>query len=240
MAVISVVASQPGLPVLINGTPAGVTPLQYLAVPAGEYEIIVRQSRAESWLDADWVEKCRLAPGDSLLVRPQLRRGYLINSIPYGAEVFVEHVYHGATPVVVHVSEDRSVSVEVRMRGYQDFVVTLDSAAQRLWHVTLVEDPEYAAVRRQEQRQRGARRQHFRRLALLAGGASAISGVSAVLLKRRADRFYEDYLTAGELTELNALYKKTSTYDEYAGLAFTIFEVSFGLSFYWFLRSTLE
>lgn len=209
-------------------------------MPEGEHEISVRHTRPESWLDTDWVEKYQLLAGDSLLVSPQLRRGYLINSIPYGAEVFIDHVYQGTTPLVVRVAEDRGVGVELRLNGYQDFFTTIDSNAQRLWNVTLLEDTEHAALRQHELMEKKARRNHFRTLTLLTAGVSALSGVTAILLKQRADNFYSDYLSSGDPKEMNSLYNKTTEYDEYAGIAFAVFEVSFGLSFYWFLRSTTD
>jgi len=240
MAVISVAASENGLPVLIDGKQVGVTPLNHFAVSPGEHEIAVRRSSSESWLDTDWVEKYQLAAGDSLVVRAQLKRGYLINSKPYGAEVYVDQIYQGATPVVIYVDDDKAVGVELRLSGYQDFFTRIDNRAQRLWSVTLLEDEQHATARQKELNERKSRRAHFRKLALLAGGMSVASGVTAVLLKRRADDFYEDYLITGDARELNALFDRTTQYDKYSSVAFVVFQASFGLSFYWFLRSTAE
>jgi hypothetical protein len=239
-AVISVAAPKHGLPVFIDGAAVGVTPLKNFSVAPGEHEIVVRQSQPESWLDTDWVEKYQLAAGDTLSLQAEFKRGYLINSKPYGAEVFVGQVSKGTTPVVVYVTGERNVWVELRLDGYQNFGMNIGNTAQRFWHVNLLEDETQIERRQAELLEKHSRRKHFRKLALLGAGVSAASGVTAILLKRQADHFYEDYLSSGNPAELDALYAKAAEYDEYSGVAFVIFQASFGLSFYWFLRSTME
>ncbi len=239
-AVISVTSSEAGLAVFINGKPVGVTPLENLLIPPGEYEIVVRPSRPESWLDADWVQKFKLAAGDSLNVQARLKRGYLINSQPYGAEAFVNDAPQGTTPVVVYVAEDSTVDVQLRLAGYQGFVATIGGGSPRLWNVRLQEDEIQSQEQQLQNSEKNVKRRRFRKLAILSAGVSAASGVTAILLKRRADNYYEDYLSSGDITELNAFYDKSSEYDEYAGAAFAVFQASFALSFYWFLRSTTD
>lgn len=239
-AVVSVITSQAGLPVFVNGVKVGVTPLKFMSLPAGDHEIAVRLNQSDSWLDADWVEKYRLATGDTLDIHPEFKRGYVINSKPFGAEVFLEKIYYGTTPVVVYTSGSTPREVELRLNGYESFVLSIDGTAQRLWNITLREDRDQQQIQEAGLRNKNSRRSHFRRLAMIAGGVSAASGVTAILLKRRADDFYDDYLSTGNPLELEVAYSKTGQYDEYAGTAFIVFQVSFGLSFYWFLRSTAE
>jgi len=240
LAVVSVVGSEEGLPVFINGRMAGTTPLNDFVVGAGKVEVTVRHSQPESWLDSDWSETYRLEPGDTLLVRARMKRGIVIASTPYGAQVFVDHVLQGTTPMVLFLEEDELASVELRLEGYKMMSAVLDSNSPRLWEIDLKEDVATANARRNGVGEKEADRRRIRRLALISAGISAASGVAAILLKHSADHYYDDYLVAGEPRRLDALYSKTVEYDRYAGVAFSVFEVTFGLSFYWFLRSNTQ
>jgi len=239
-AVVSITTSQAGLPVFVDGTHVGVTPLQHLPLPAGEHEIAVRLNQSDSWLDADWIEKYHLLAGDTLEIHPRFKRGYMINSKPFGAEVFLDGMPQGTTPVVVYVTDHERREVELQLGGYDDFSFAIDSTSQRLWNVTLREDKDRMHAEMAGVQGKTSRRAHFRRLSMAAAGMSAVSGVTAVLLKRRADGYYQDYLSAGDPRALESFYNKTNQYDEYAGTAFIVFQASFVMSFYWFLRSTAE
>lgn len=237
-AVVSIITIEQGLPVFVDGIQIGITPIKNFALSAGQHEISLRHLQSESWLDKDWVEKYDLASGDTLDIRPIFERGYMINSKPYGADVIVDNSYQGTTPLVVYLREDEKKYVEVRLKGYEKFVATIDSTTERLWLVNLVEDRDHSTDPEIEISQMKSRRSRFRRLATIAGSLSAASGITAILLKRQADRFYQDYLSASNPENIEAYFNKTERYDEYAGSAFIVFQVSFGLSFYWFLRST--
>jgi hypothetical protein len=238
MAVVSIVTREQGLPVFVDGVQAGITPLKHFSISAGRHEISVRRVRSESWLDTDWSEKYNLVAGDTLDIYPVFKRGYMINSTPFGAEVLVDHTYQGTTPLVLYFNEDRKSEVEVRMHGYESQTATIDSTSQRRLQITLLEDSDILSSQETEQKVKISRRSHFLKLTKIAGAVSAASGVTAILLKRQADNFYQDYLTASDPRQITALFNRTSQYDEYAGTAFIVFQISFGLSFYWFLRST--
>jgi len=235
-AVFSITTKERGLPIFVDGMQVGVTPLKHFSIPAGRHEISVKHVQSESWLDTDWAEKYDLAAGDTLDVYPVFKRGYMINSIPFGAEVFVDHVQQGTTPLVLYLNEGDRSEVELRIKGYENYVTTIDSTSTRRIQITLLKDRDDLLSRKKEQK--NSRRSHFRKLATIAGGMSAASGITAILLKRQADNFYQDYLSASNPQEINSYFNKTGQYDEYAGTAFIVFQISFGLSFYWFLRST--
>lgn len=237
-AVVSITTKEPGLPVFVDGTQVGFTPLKHFSISAGRHEIGIRHVQSESWLDTDWAEIYDLTVGDTLDIHPVFKRGHMINSQPFGADVFVDNIHHGTTPLVVYVREGKQNEVELRLKGYESFVATIDSSSERLWQVTLLEDRNYLPAQEAEMNERQSRRSHFRKLATTAGSVSAASGITAILLKRQADNFYQDYLSASDPQEINSFFNKTGQYDEYAGTAFIVFQISFGLSFYWFLRST--
>jgi hypothetical protein len=243
-AVISVEAPQLGLPVLIDGKEIGFTPLRHWPLPPGKHEIAVKRSAPESWLDFDWTETCSLQAGDTLNLVARFSKGYSLNSTPFGAEVYVNGILQGTTPLVLRLPESEMANVEIRKTGYQSARLQIGKASEagqpetRLYAVTLQVEPETALIREVEQSRRRFQVSRNRRIALAAAGVSLASGVAAILLKDKADRFYDQYLTTIQPTPREKAYQRAVDYDRYSGIATGVFEASFAVSFYFFLKST--
>jgi hypothetical protein len=245
-AYISVESQHPGLPVLIDDKEIGLTPLRHWPLPPGKHEIAVKRSSPESWLDFDWTETCSLQAGDTLTFVARFLKGYSLNSTPFGAEVYADGILQGTTPLVLRLPEGEVTSVEIRKSGYQPAqlqVGKLSEAGQpetRLYAVTLKAEKEIALIREVEQSRRRFHVSKNRRIALVAAGVSLASGVAAILLKDKADHFYEQYLTTGRPGARESFYQRAVEYDRYSGIATGVFEASFAVSFYFFLKSTSE
>ncbi|MCI0696819.1 PEGA domain-containing protein [candidate division KSB1 bacterium] len=245
-AVISVEAPQLGLPVLIDGKEVGFTPLHHWPLPPGKHEIAVKRSSPESWLDFDWTETCSLQAGDTLNLVARFSKGYSLNSTPFGAEVYVNGILQGTTPLVLRLPEGEVANVEIRKIGYQSAQLQVGKTSEtgqletRLYAVTLKAEKEIALIREVEQSRRRFHTSKNRRIAWAAAGVSLASGVAAILLKDKADHFYQQYLTAGRPAARESAYQRAVDYDRYSGIATGVFEASFAVSFYFFLKSTTE
>ncbi|MGH7454905.1 MAG: hypothetical protein ACRENG_26345, partial [bacterium] len=101
-------------------------------------------------------------------------------------------------------------------------------------------EPETALIREVEQSRRRFHTSKNRRIAWAATGVSLASGVAAILLKDKADHFYEQYLTTSRPPARESAYQRAVDYDRYSGIATGVFEASFAVSFYFFLKSTSE
>jgi len=244
-AFISVESQQPSLPVLIDGQQVGFTPLRNFSVPSGKHEIAVKRAQPESWLDFDWVEICSLSAGDTLIFTAHFQKGYSINSTPFGAEVYVDGILQGATPLVLRLPEDEIATVEIRRAGYQTEQLQIGKikeglAETRLYAVTLKPEKNLALLQEVEKSRRRFHLNRNRRISLAAAGLSLASGIAAILLKDKADHFYDQYLTASLPAQREGFYQRTKDYDRYSGIATAVFEASFAASFYFFLKSTSE
>ncbi|MDZ7361987.1 MAG: PEGA domain-containing protein [candidate division KSB1 bacterium] len=244
-AVISVESQYPGLPILIDGKEAGFTPLQNHLLPPGKHEIAVKRAQPESWLDFDWVETCSLSAGDTLHFTAHFQKGYSINSMPFGAEVYLDGVLQGTTPLVLRLPEDEIAYVEIRKAGYQAEQLQIGKtkeglAETRLYAVTLKPEKDWTVLHEDEASRRRFHLTRNRRISLAAAGLSLASGVAAILLKDKADHFYDQYLTTGLPAQREKFYQRTKDYDRYSGIATAVFETSFAVSFYFFLKSTAE
>jgi hypothetical protein len=241
-AVISIESTPAGLPIFIDGSETGFTPLQNYPLLPGKHEIAVKRALSESWLDFDWTETCSLRAGDTLKFVARFQKGYSINSTPFGAEVFVNEILRGTTPLVLRIPEGEMANVEIRKAGFQTEQLQIGRINEnfeelRLHAMTL--KPLALTGEVQLARQRWPLSRH-RRISLAAAGVSLASGITAILLKDKADGFYDQYLTASLPEKRETFYKRTQDYDRYAGIATAVFEASFAVSFYFFLKSTSD
>jgi hypothetical protein len=242
---ISVVSQYPGLPVFVDGAEIGFTPLQNWPLPPGGYKIAVKRARPESWLDFDWVETCSLSAGDTLKFVAHFQKGYSINSTPFGAEVYASGVLQGTTPLVLRLPEGEMANVEIRKTGYQSEQLKIGKMEEgiseiRPYAVVLKQEKNLAVLHEAAQSRRRFHINRNRRISLAAAGMSLASGVASILLKDKADHFYEQYLTAGLPAKREMFYQRTKDYDRYSGVATAVFEASFAVSFYFFLKSTSD
>ena len=245
-AVISIEAPKLSLPVLIDGREVGFTPLRHWPLPPGKHEIAVKRASSESWLDFDWVESCSLDAGDTLQFVAKFFKGYSLNSTPFDAEVYMNGVLQGTTPLVIRLPEGEVAQLEFRKAGYKALSLPIGKGSRddlpetRFYHVTLAIEKELTLAREVEQSRRLFRMSRDRKISWAAAGVSLASGVAAILLKDKADRFYEKYLTTGAPAQRDRFYQRTKDYDRYSGIATTVFETSFAVSFYFFLKSTAK
>jgi hypothetical protein len=148
--------------------------------------------------------------------------------------------------MVLRVPEGEVANVEIRQAGYLSTQLQIGSAGEagqpetRLYAVTLKAEQEAALIHEVEESHRRFHVSKNRRIAWAAAGMSLASGVAAILLKDKADGFYEQYLTTGRPAARESAYQRAVDYDRYSGIATGVFEASFALSFYFFLKSTTE
>ncbi len=241
-AFLSVYSLEEGLPVLMNGNAAGATPLRRLALPAGQYEIAVQAAQATSWWDEDWSGHVTLHAGDSLSLIAIMMKGYRINSVPYGAQVWLQDNLLGTTPYVFRLPENQTAQLELKHPSFQSAHVEVGRRVEGAWRernyeIVLERDFNYAALQQHESEQRRSRAAKYRKLTYLSAAISLASGVSSVLLKREADEAFEDYLVTGDPVLRENYFARAEKYDRYYSAAFATFEVSFAVSFYGFLKS---
>jgi len=242
-AVVSLVASQPGLLVFIDGKEVGQTPLLNFTLPLGEHIFAVRHNLSQSWLESDWSERLTIVAGDSLTLKPQFYNGYSIQSLPAGAQVWVAGRNLGSTPYILRWPDDTSVEVQLLLQNYQSARFEIsphDTSAsahpKRQYQISLVPVPSPLLTQGRDN-DLSAASAHQRKWGLIAAGLSLAAGVSAVLFKQEADNAYSDYLVTGAPVEREYYYNRAQQYDRYFGVTFGISQACFVFSVYKFLKS---
>jgi formylglycine-generating enzyme required for sulfatase activity len=106
-----------GAEVLIDGAPAGVTPLEPLELQSGEYAIVVRAERYEEHASTVAIEGQGKAQTLEVRLVPKWARVQL-DSSPGGALVSIDGVRAGATPLTAELLEGRH-RVDWSLPGYE-------------------------------------------------------------------------------------------------------------------------
>lgn len=209
-------------------------------LPSGSHRIRVVPKRTEDWMVRSFEKAIVIQPGDTLEVSAQFPEYTMVNSRPFGADVFLGGKILGKTPSLVSRQRAGDMPVRLFKTGFQDTLIRIsDYAGPSIW-VNLTPD-------RQEQQARQMmitsfenknRRDH--RFAVLTLGVSVASGVAALLLKDKANRTFDQYLKTGSADEMNRLFNRTEKYDRLSAAAFIVFEANLVASSYLFIRSILR
>ncbi len=231
------VESHEGYEVYLDGRQIGSTPLTAVAVPAGAHHLLVRRSVLLNWFQPDWADSVVVSAGDTVLVRPEFITLCKISSSPQGARVLLADSLLGNTPFVLRMHSGQRFHLSIEQDGYFPAFLVCDTNSPRRHHVVLQRDQEFWQRYLQESMQRQRYKTRTRRNAVIAAGVSISAGIASILLRQQADRYYGRYQAVLDSRKMDAYLDKTRRYDLYSGAAFALFEVSFGLGFYFFLKS---
>ncbi|KAA3612606.1 MAG: PEGA domain-containing protein [Calditrichaeota bacterium] len=236
-ASITVVTENLGSLVIINDDSVGTTPIFAHPVKAGKHKVTVQRINKQSWFASDWTGTYDVEPGDSLVLHPAFRLTYHIQSKPYGAMVYNNEVFQGETPLVLEYDESENNRLVLEKKGYFSQVVDCKPMGEHLIKVVLEADDDYWIEQEILQRKIKTKISRRKKYTYLSTALSLASGVSAVWLKNRADKYYEDYKSEIDPQKMDTLFDKAEQYDRLSTVAFGALQVSFGFSLYFFVKS---
>ena len=226
-----------GLQVLLDGKHIGITPITSLAIKPGSHVLILRRSRFFSWRLPDWQTEFKADAGDTVRIFKAFNYTYLIQSMPFGAAVYRGAELLGETPLMVELEDTVAVELTVTKEGYQPARVLCIPGGKQYFNILLEPQEDYFAAREKLEKSLVQKRERYRRIAIISGGVSLAAGLAAILLKKKADRLFGQYQQTAYPPEMNRLFSQTKKYDRYSGVAFGLFQLGFGISFYSFLKS---
>ena len=122
--------------VLIDGKPAGSTPVTVDSVRPGHHLVIIQNPDLESWLTEPVCDTVQIAGGEQKTLRYTLTTRCLISSSPFGAEVVWGDSVIGTTPFVAG-SKMNGQSFTIRKSGYEPASVRLSGGQHPLIEVPL-------------------------------------------------------------------------------------------------------
>ncbi len=231
-------ATRAGTEIRLDGRTVGFTPLDTLKVSPGRHRLVAIVPDRTSWLDRDWASDIEVRPGETLKVEIVFERSYSINSVPYGAQVFVNGKVIGDTPAIVSLPDTASAAdIILTKEGFLPDTLRLNEWSQRLIQVKLTRKPGAAIAVTFSGASAGELQATTKKWIYISAGAGVLTGLTALYFKRRADNTYDRYMKAIDPTEIERLYNRTKRFDDYAALSFVAFQVSFGSTLYFFLKT---
>jgi hypothetical protein len=103
----------------IDSTFAGYTPTTVDTLSPGTYALRLVHPEVTSWLTSNVTDTVTLSPGEARSLRYTLREWYYLNSIPSGADIYINDSLAGATPMVLNASLFApGASVSLAKEGY--------------------------------------------------------------------------------------------------------------------------
>jgi hypothetical protein len=145
-----------------------------------------------------------------------------LRTLPHGARVFRGDSLLGTTPCDIPIGAG---NLRVESLGYQG--VLWDPASSSRQEILLLLDPLDESVPSQMRIHQGTLRLP-RPDILIPAGVGLAAGVAAVILKQKADGYYDDYLISGD----DSFLSQTKKYDIYAGISLALLQLGLGYIIY--------
>ncbi len=227
--------SHENLRVFVDGRAMGVTPLGVLKLPTGEHQLLLPHPNRVNWLDRDWVANVMIPEGDTLVVEVVFENSFKIDSQPFGAALFLNEKQIGTTPYFLKLRETDAASVRLHKAGFVDTTLYIQGAGPRHFEVTLRPvEPSLQFQTRRAQTER--RRSKFKKIMYSTLGLAVASGALALYFRKKGNDSYDRYLSTGDPQRFNRFLDDAKRYDRYAAISFGMFQASFAVSFYLFIK----
>jgi len=235
-AILRLRTTHDSLRVFLDGTFIGRTPLTDLPIPAGCHELDVRSPQWPSFQADDFVTTFSVAAGDTFTAVGKFPTFFRINSIPYQAQVLVNGERIGETPLML-AGQSQGIRLRLEKTGYEPWEQSFASCPDSAQLIRL--KPEAAWLMQQRRAAASSRRTiewHRRGLfgSLLLG---LVSGAATIYYRDQGNEAYSVYLGTADPLKMEHYYSRARHYDRTAGASYAMFELSFILSGYFFLKS---
>jgi len=206
-------------------------------VSVGKHVVRIESPDRCNWYVRDFIDTVSISSGDTLCLSVVFPRFILLNSQPYGAEVFYGDKSIGYTPLLVSAEMLRAGNLRLRKAGYLPTVVTVPDFSSPGFWVSLQKDERFNQTQMKLQVQLQKQRKRLRFWTYTSFSVTLLSGISALLTKKQADHYYSLYLQCTNPNAMQHYYHRTKTFDRYAGTFYVLFELSFITSIYLLMKN---
>lgn len=193
----------------------------------GTNQIRLIPSEAYNWSIDPVSKQITAQPGDTLTLTLRFPYYYKIESIPYGADVYLEipegRRHLGATPVIYRAPGPLTDVLSIQKTGY---VTEELEPGKEIWNQTSVVLGRAARTEERTAEVRWTQPSENRAwIDYAAVGLSLTAGVLAVHYKFKADRLYDEYRRSGDpLTR-----DRINHFDTLAGVSLATMQVGLGV-----------
>lgn len=223
--------------IFLNNKTLGFTPLPILALPAGKYQITSSHPNPYIWGNLDWRDSILVVAYDTLIVRPKFKSIITIRTNPFDAEIYLDDDLIGHSPLSIPIDLASDKLLVIKKEGFHDQLVRLSDLKNNSVQIDLIRNQFNWELTQAKYRQQKLLKKYYRSISYSLWGLSIITGLSTVYFKDRADDYYQQYLIAGSMQQMNKYYRDTRRYDRYTYISLAALQACFGLSFYFLMKS---
>ncbi len=221
----------------LNDQSLGYTPLPILAIPAGKYQITASHPNPYVWGNSDWQDSIFVVAHDTLTLRPTFKSIFTIRTNPFDAAVYLNGKLLGYTPLTIPLNSTSNQVLTIKKEGFQDQWIRLSELTNNYLQIDLLRNQSNWEIAQTKYRQQRLLKKYYRSISYSLWGLSILTGFSTVYFKDRADDYYQRYLIAGSLQQMNRYYHDAQRFDRYTYISLAALQACFGLSFYFLLKS---
>ena len=236
-AYLEITKADSGLAVFLDGQEIGATPLTGFAILPGEHHLLVRSPLWPSLDRTDYTEKFTADTGQTYQFTPSFPVSIWIHSIPHAAHLIIDGEKIGVTPLLLRQTTNHDPILRLEKPGYESWQSRFSSWADSLH--TIILKPEAVWQQQQQVMQRRAtiKTKWYRRglySSLLLG---ITSGIATIHFRSKGNDAYSAYLETAYPRQMDHYFNRAQHYDRLAGASYTVFELCFIFSGYFFLKS---
>ncbi|NOY58480.1 MAG: PEGA domain-containing protein [Calditrichaeota bacterium] len=235
MSVLHVTSAYDSLVVYLDGKIIGKTPLDSLPVETGSHELVVRSPYWPSWTQSNYTTSFFAAAGKAYRFTAKFSRNVLINSIPYGAEIFENDKLIGTTPLYVFQKENRQIRVE--KEGYDSFTLDLGRSDKLSYVLRLIPKKEWLLENKIRAEKKKSKITQRRRLLAASIGFAAAAGLSTIHFRSRGNEEFAAYQKTAIPSQMDRYFERAQYNDRLASASYALFELGFVMTGYFFLTS---
>ena len=225
-----------GLIVTLNDSLAGTTPLELLKIDCGPYELKISNPKKGLWKNNDWLQQINIVANDTTTVKAVFNRTIIIRSTPYDAKILLDNKHIGNTPLYFELPSSNNRLLLIKKKYFEPYRIDLFKNPVSTINVSLKPIGNLPNHFHNIQFQKEKKLQRNKKLAYALMAVAICSGLATVYFKDKAELKYNQYLTAGNVKDMNRYYADTKKFDKIYSISLGVFEVSFVLSFYFLIK----
>jgi hypothetical protein len=233
-AFLTVLSPISALPVYLDSLQIGRTPLENCKITTGTHRLVVVSSYGMAWNADNYVQTFTAGPGQKLEFNAVLVPSLLLNTIPYGAKVYINGQLLGTTPLRIQTP---ALTARIEMEGYESRDILLESLKGPAHVVPLIPNANWLSTHQKQKHDHQRTIKWRKRLMYGSLALAAVTGFTTARFRSRGDDAYAGYMSTAIPADMDRFYAKSRKYDKYAGVSYVLFETGFVMTVYFFLSS---
>lgn len=222
---LSVISSLQNAKIYLDTSFIGSTPLTGYLIREGEYELkVINPKSLLEWENENEIIELKIT-GDTT-INVNFEYYYFINTNPFNAAVFRNDSLLGLTPLRFFSPDELTGNLLIKKKNYKDYVLDLKNYNYETGANIDLHSKGIEKINDVVYKNRGTQFKTRRNLFTVIGlGAAAVTGgYFAIKFKNKANTAYDNYVSTGNLVQLN----ESNSNDTYFVISVVLMQMAIG------------